>query len=66
MKFEYSVYKHFIEQTENKDWYASDCGIADELDRLGVEGWELVSTTPVHVEGGYVKNMLCILKRSVL
>jgi len=45
--------------------YRLDPNAAVELDRLGAEGWELVSITSVNFKTGATDNIALVFKRPV-
>ncbi|MCB1008306.1 MAG: DUF4177 domain-containing protein [Acidobacteria bacterium] len=45
--------------------YRLDPNAAVELDRLGAEGWELVSITSVNFKTGATDNIAMVFKRPV-
>ena len=55
-------YKAINIRSEN---YRLDPACSDELDRLGSDGWELVSITSVNFKTGATDNIAMVLKREV-
>ncbi len=53
-------YKIINIRSEN---YRLDPASAPELDRLGIEGWELVSITSVNFKTGATDNIAMVFKR---
>jgi hypothetical protein len=43
---------------------SEDNGVVSALNKLGAEGWELVSTAP-HAAGGYVRHYMLCAKRAL-
>lgn len=38
---------------------------ADELNKFGKKGWELVSMVPSGIESGYLTTVVAVLKREI-
>ncbi len=55
-------YKIINIRSEN---YRLDPNAATELDRLGDEGWELISITSVNFKSGATDNIAMVFKRPV-
>lgn len=53
-------YKIINIRSEN---YRLDPNAAEQLNRLGVEGWELVSITSVNFKSGATDNIAMVFKR---
>lgn len=45
--------------------YRLDPNATEEMNRLGVDGWELVSTTSVNFKNGASDNLAMVFKRPV-
>ena len=62
-KFEYYTYKY-----DTEGWMGGKVDVSEsqaDLNRLGEDGWELVSSTTTNQGQGYTRSMIMIFKRKL-